>query len=149
MDSHRHISATRQGDVVCVRLKHTRLEETEIAQLGDEILSLCREGGCPKLAMSLGPETPSCLYSVFLARLVATRNALGKLGGQMVLCDVGPNTLRRLRGLPAAQGVRLRARLRRRPGPLPGAGLTQPPHPVGVPPEAERVHLKKPKALAA
>ena len=92
MDSYRHISATRQGDVVCVRLKHTRLEETEIAQLGDEILSLCRQDGCRKLALSLGPETPYCLYSVFLAKLVAIRNALGKLGGQMVLCDVGPNT---------------------------------------------------------
>src|SRR5438046_1149040 len=72
-----------QGDVVCVRLEHTRLEETEIAQLGDEVLSLCREGGWRKLAMSLGPETPYCLYSVFLAKLVAIRNALGKLGGQM------------------------------------------------------------------
>ena len=92
MDSHRHISATRQGGVVCVRLKHTRLEETEIPQLGDEVLSLCREGGCRKLALCLGPETLYCLYNVFLARLVATRNALGKLGGQMVLCDAGPNT---------------------------------------------------------
>jgi hypothetical protein len=91
MDTLRHISATRLSDVVCVRLKHARLEENEISQLGEEVLSLCREPGC-KLALSLGPQTPYCLYSVFLAKLIAVRNALGKNGGQMVLCDVGPNT---------------------------------------------------------
>lgn len=91
MDTLRHITATRLHDVTCVRLKHPRLEENEIAQLGDEVLSLCHEPGC-KLALSLGPRTPYCLYSVFLAKLIAIRNALGKNSGHMVLCDVGPNT---------------------------------------------------------
>lgn len=91
MSRHRHITCTRQGDVCCVRLKHARLEENEIQQLGDEILSLFEDGTCRNLALSLGPETPYCLYSVFLAKLVAIRNALAKLGGSMVLCDVAPN----------------------------------------------------------
>jgi hypothetical protein len=91
MDTLRHITVTRLQDVFCVKLKHARLEENEIGQLADEVLSLCREPGC-KLALSLGPQTPYCLYSVFLAKLIAIRNALAKTGGRMVLCDVGPNT---------------------------------------------------------
>src|SRR4051794_32164610 len=87
----RLITVTRQGDVFCVRLAHARLEENEIALVGDELIDLCTHEGCRKLALSLGPETPYCLYSVFLARLVSVRNAVQKEGGQMVLCDVGPN----------------------------------------------------------
>jgi len=92
MDSYRHITVTRQGDIFCVRLKHPRMEETEIQQLGDELISLCTEQGCTRLALSLGPEPPYCLYSVFLAKLVAVRNALRRAGGHMVLCEVGPHT---------------------------------------------------------
>ena len=92
MDSYKHISVTRDGDIFCVRLTHARLEEIEIQQLGDEILSLVTQHECRKLALSLGPETPYCLYSVFLAKLVAIRNALRKVGGRMVLCEVGSNT---------------------------------------------------------
>jgi hypothetical protein len=91
MDRYRHISVSRQQEVLCVRLRHARLEENEIHQLGDEILGLCQEPGC-RLALSLGPDAPYCLYSVFLAKLVALRNALLRIGGRMVLCDVGANT---------------------------------------------------------
>lgn len=90
MDTLRHITATRQQGVLCVRLKHARLEESEISQLADEVLSLCTGPDC-KLALSLGPQTPYCLYSVFLAKLVSIRNAVSRMGGRMVLCDVGPN----------------------------------------------------------
>lgn len=91
MNTYRHILVTRDQDVTCVRLKHTRLEESEIHQLGDEILAACAEPGA-RLALSLGPETPHCLYSVFLAKLVALRNALARQGGRMVLCEAGANT---------------------------------------------------------
>lgn len=91
MDTLRLITATRQHDVICVRLKQPRMEEPDIAQLGVEVLSLCNGDGC-RLALSLGPETPSCLYSVFLAKLVAIRNAIQRAGGKLVLCDVGPLT---------------------------------------------------------
>src|SRR5436305_2245972 len=93
MVSFRHIQVHCQDDVFCVRLKHSRLEENEIQQLGEEIHSLCNVEGCRKLAISLGPETPYCLYSVFLSRLVAIRNALTRLGGRLVLCEVGPKAM--------------------------------------------------------
>jgi hypothetical protein len=90
MDQYHLIKIDRRGDIFCVRLRRARLEEGEIQQLGDEILALCKEGGCRKLALSLGPEPPDCLYSVFLAKLISVRNALTKVGGQMVLCEVAP-----------------------------------------------------------
>jgi hypothetical protein len=90
MSVYRHIHVDRLGDVFCVRLRKLRLEETEIQQLGEEIVSLCADLGCRKLAFSLGPEPPDCLYSVFLAKLIFIRNTLAKVGGQLVLCEVSP-----------------------------------------------------------
>jgi len=87
----RHITVIREGDVTCVRLKHAHLDEMEIHQLGEEILSLAGPPG-HKIAMSLGPDTPYCLYSVFLAKLVTIRNAVNRVGGSLVLCEVGENT---------------------------------------------------------
>jgi hypothetical protein len=90
MDSYRHIRVEHDGDVFCVRLKHARLEETEIHQLGAELIDLCERQGCRKLALSLGPKPPDCLYSVFLAKLVAVRNALRRHDGRFVLCELTP-----------------------------------------------------------
>jgi hypothetical protein len=90
MESQRLIKVDRQGDVFFVRMRHTRLEEIEIHQLGEEIASLCTQQGCRKMALSLGPEAPDCLYSVFLAKLVSIRNSLARVGGKLVLSEVGP-----------------------------------------------------------
>jgi hypothetical protein len=90
MERYKHIRVERHGDVFFVRLKHTRLEEPEIHQLGAELINLCDQQGCRKLALSLGPEPPDCLYSVFLAKLVSVRNALRRHDGELILCDVAP-----------------------------------------------------------
>jgi hypothetical protein len=90
MDQYRLIKIDRRGDVFCVRLRDTRLEEAAIQEFGDEILDLCNIDGCRKLALSLGPAPPDCLYSVFLAKLISIRNALRKLDGELVLCEVAP-----------------------------------------------------------
>ena len=90
MSSYRQISVTRQQDVLCVRLRHSRIEENEIHLVGEEILDAAAAPES-RVALSLGPETPYCLYSVFLAKLVAIRNALHKTGGRLVLCDASPN----------------------------------------------------------
>jgi hypothetical protein len=90
MEPYHLIKIEQRGDIFCVRLRHSRLEEGEIQQLGDELISLCNEGGCRKLALSLGPEPPDCLYSVFLAKLISVRNVLRKLDGRLVLCEVAP-----------------------------------------------------------
>src|SRR6476619_2256194 len=88
MDRYRFISVERHQDVHYVRLKSTRLEENEIQLLGQELIDLCEKDGCRKLVLSLGPEPPDCLYSVFLAKLIAVRNAIQRQHGRMVLCDL-------------------------------------------------------------
>jgi hypothetical protein len=92
MDRYRHIHVERLGDVFLVRLRNSRLEESEIHQLGNELIDLCENDGCRKLALSLGPEPPDCLYSVFLAKLVSVRNAVRRLEGRLVLCETAPVT---------------------------------------------------------
>jgi hypothetical protein len=91
MDSYHYISIEREGDVFCVRLTNPRLEEGEIYQLGAELIDLCETHHCRKMALSLGPQPPDCLYSVFLAKLVAVRNTLRKYDGRFVLCEVSPS----------------------------------------------------------
>jgi hypothetical protein len=88
MEHYRHIQVERRGDARLVRLRHSRLEETEIHQFGEEMASLIVDHGCRELALSLGPQPTDCLYSVFLAKLVSLRNLLLKHGGRLVLCEV-------------------------------------------------------------
>jgi anti-anti-sigma factor len=91
MNNHyRHIKVETQGDVFCVRLRNPRMDESAIFQLGDELVALAKQDGCRKLALSLGPVPPDCLYSVFLAKLVMVQRVHNENGGEMVLCDVTP-----------------------------------------------------------
>ena len=90
MDTYRHIQAEPDRGVCKVRLKKVRLEESEIHQLGDELLALAQTEGCGKMVLSLGPQPPDCLYSVFLAKLISVRNAARKNGGELVLCNLSP-----------------------------------------------------------
>ena len=92
MQPYRLIRVECRDQVFCVRLINTRLEELEIYELGEELLTLAEADGCRFLALSLGPQTPRCLFSVFLSRLVALRNAYKSRGGDLVLCEVGPQT---------------------------------------------------------
>ena len=46
-----------------------------------------RAGG---VALSLGPESPECLYSVFLAKLYWAQRMLSEQGISLILCDVRP-----------------------------------------------------------
>src|SRR5207302_7692877 len=66
----KQIEFEQHGDVYCVRLAHTQLDEAGLEELSAEIARLIDENGCRKMVMSLGPEDPLCLYSVFLAKLV-------------------------------------------------------------------------------
>jgi hypothetical protein len=85
MQPSRLIKVERVGEVACVRLQRTRLEEAEIIQLGEELHHLAEAPGGGKVALALGPQQPDCLYSVFLAKLVSVRNACRRHGGDLVL----------------------------------------------------------------
>ncbi|HEX5271753.1 MAG TPA: STAS domain-containing protein [Gemmataceae bacterium] len=87
---YRHIQVETRGDVFCVRLRDPRMDETAIFQFAEELVALAKRDGCRKLALSLGPVPPDCLYSVFLAKLVMVQRVHNESGGEMVLCDVAP-----------------------------------------------------------
>ena len=88
--AYRHIVVDCLDDVFCARLRRRSLAEAEIHEFGEDLLSLARDEGCRKLAFSLGPGAPECLYSVFLAKLVTVQRQLNDLGCQLKLCDVTP-----------------------------------------------------------
>jgi hypothetical protein len=89
MDSpYRHIEIVHLGDVCCVTLRHPRLEEEEIHEVGDELLDLIDTGGCRKLLFDFGPVPLECLYSVFLAKLFTVRRHLVERGGVLKLAEV-------------------------------------------------------------
>jgi anti-anti-sigma factor len=90
---HRHIVVDRHGDVFHVRLRKAEMEEGEIYALSEELLSLISEQSCRKMALSLGPKEPRCLYSVFLAKLITVRRRLLESGGVLVLCEASPAVL--------------------------------------------------------
>jgi hypothetical protein len=92
LDRYQHVKVERHGDIFYVRLRKTRLEEAEIYQLAEELIALCTRDGCLKLALSLGPEPPHCLYSVFLAKLITVQRVLHEHGGSLLLCDVNRRT---------------------------------------------------------
>ncbi|HKB41670.1 MAG TPA: hypothetical protein VKD72_34920 [Gemmataceae bacterium] len=92
-DSYRHIIVERHGNAACVRLIKVRLNENEVHELSRELLRLGKEDGCPRIALCLGPQTPECLYSVFLAKLISLQRRLGEIGGALKLCQCTPQVI--------------------------------------------------------
>jgi anti-anti-sigma factor len=90
MSGNRFTQVERRGDAFCARLARSRLNETEIAGLIEELEGLITEQGCRRLVVSLGPQPPEFLYSVFLAKLVHLQRVLREHGGEMALCEAGP-----------------------------------------------------------
>lgn len=87
---YRHIQFERRGDVFCVRLGQPRLDEPMVYELSAELRYLVTHEGCRKMALSLGPESPECLYSVFLSKLITLQRILREHGGELVICHVQP-----------------------------------------------------------
>ena len=56
--------------------------------MAQELVELAQSGPCRGLALSLGPKSPECLYSVFLAKLYWVQRLLAEQGVGLVLCDV-------------------------------------------------------------
>jgi hypothetical protein len=85
-----HIDVDQRGDVACVRLRRFRIEESEILELTNELMKLAATPVCKKIALSLGPRPPECLYSVFLAKLMTLQRRLADMGCTLLLCEVSP-----------------------------------------------------------
>ena len=78
-----------QGDVACIRLIRTQLDEHGLEELIKDIDQLIDEDGCKKLVLTLGPEDHFCLYSVFLAKLVNLQRRMATAGGTLALVQNG------------------------------------------------------------
>src|SRR5260370_248599 len=89
---YRQIDVDQEGDIFCVRLRRKKMGEEELHQLAVELGELLDQG-CRKMVLSLGPEDPVLLYSVFLAKLVSFQKRLRQAGGSLKLAQVGPQTL--------------------------------------------------------
>lgn len=87
---YRFIDVDEQDGVVCVRLRQLILSDQELEALGAEIARLVDEHGSRKLVLTLGPEEPQCLYSVFLAKLVNLQKRLETDGGVLALAQLSP-----------------------------------------------------------
>ncbi len=88
----KQIGFQQQGDVYCVRLMNTQLDENGLEELSAEIARLIDENGCRRMVMILGPDDPLCLYSVFLAKLVNLQRRLANTGGALALAGLSSTT---------------------------------------------------------
>jgi anti-sigma B factor antagonist len=91
--NYRYLDVEKAEDIFHVHLKQTRLEETEIEALGNELISLVTVDGCRKLIFDLGNNSPSVLFSLFLAKLVLVHRKLLEANGAMRLCAVKPHIM--------------------------------------------------------
>src|SRR5262249_39205041 len=89
----RQIDVEARGDLRCVRLRQRRIEEASIDELGDELIAAASEEGVTRLVLSLGPQPPDCLYSIFLGKLIAVQRQLRDMGRTLLLCEAGPEVL--------------------------------------------------------
>jgi hypothetical protein len=85
-----YIDVERRGDVFCTRLRQPQLDEPQIYELAGELRQLVTDESCRKLALSLGPDAPQCLYSVFLAKLITLQRVLHEHQGELLLCNASP-----------------------------------------------------------
>jgi len=89
---YQHISIDRHGGVFAVRLVQQRFSDEELDRLGSELARLLDVEGCRNIVLSLGPDEPDCLYSLFLAKLVSLKRRLEQAGGTLALTNMSPHT---------------------------------------------------------
>lgn len=91
--AYRHIDVELHDTIAIVRMVKPRLDEHEIHQLFQEVMDLARAKGCTRIGLCLGPQTPDCLYSVFLAKLISLQRRLYEMGGGLKLCQCTPQVV--------------------------------------------------------
>lgn len=86
--SFRLLRVDKEGDVLLVHIRQQQMLETDVLDLGAELVALITEQDCKRMVLWLGPEIIDCLYSILLAKLVTVRRRLNERGGKLVLCEV-------------------------------------------------------------
>lgn len=88
-----HIVVEREGDIAFVRLHRRRLAEEDVLEFAEEMIRLVVDEGYRKVVLCLERKDLTCLYSVYLAKLVTIRRRLLECGGVFVICEASPEVL--------------------------------------------------------
>jgi hypothetical protein len=103
-EPYRQIDCEQIDDVWCVRLRYPRLPVGGLEELTAELDRVVADTQCSKMVISLGPEEPQCLYSMFLAKLVSLQKHLQKAGGGLVIAEAS-DTVQRIFGACRLQSL--------------------------------------------
>lgn len=87
------IDVKREGGALCLHLQRSRLDEPELTELMEELLQTVEAHPGEAVILSLGPDEPIFLYSVFLAKLVRFQRRVRASGGRLKLADVRQSVL--------------------------------------------------------
>lgn len=99
--TYQFLALERIGEVICARLKDPHVEDDDMENLGAELTRLIEDEKARKIVVSLGPEEPDCLISIFLAKLINLQRRLDTLGGALALAEVSDHT----RNIFSAAGI--------------------------------------------
>src|SRR4051794_9019252 len=90
--TYKYFNVEPHGLTCVVRLLSLRLDESELDPMGAELARLLDVDGYKNVVLSLGPEDPDCLQSVFLAKLLNLKKRLDQAGGSLLLTDLSEHT---------------------------------------------------------
>ena len=82
------LKVERVGNIHCVHLNASRLEDHQMDDLGAEFAQLVDGDKARAVVLLLGPEDVDCLISVFLAKVLNLQRRLDAVGGKLALAQV-------------------------------------------------------------
>jgi anti-anti-sigma regulatory factor len=90
--TYKYFEVEGRGPTCVVRLLPVRYDESLLDPMGAELARLLDVEGYRNIVLSLGPEDPDCLQSVFLAKLLNLKKRLEQGGGALCLTDLSEHT---------------------------------------------------------
>ena len=90
--TYKYFGVEGHGRTCVVRLLPIRYDEAALDPMGAELARLLDVEGFRNIVLSLGPDDPDCLQSVFLAKLLNLKKRLEQAGGVLLLTDLSDHT---------------------------------------------------------
>jgi anti-anti-sigma regulatory factor len=90
--TYKYFDVDPHGRTCVVRLLPLHYDETLLDPMGAELARLLDVEGYRNIVLSLGPDDPDCLQSVFLAKLLNLKKRLEQAGGALLLTDLSEHT---------------------------------------------------------
>jgi anti-anti-sigma regulatory factor len=90
--TYKYFDVENHGPSCVVRLLPLHYDESLLDPMGAELARLLDVEGYRNIVLSLGPDDPDCLQSVFLAKLLNLKKRLEQGGGALLLTDLSEHT---------------------------------------------------------